>query len=171
MCVLLPLPNRKVWSLLCKCPEKDFYAHVNREAFTKIISNLLNNGVKYAESYVRISLEVPETDDNNSFCIRTENDGVIIPNEMKEEIFKPFVRFNEKRRRQGDYRNRNRLALSRSLAELHQGTLAMGEGEENNTFCLILPIVQDMTITLTPEPEVEIDRMNEIPVGETEKER
>ena len=26
-----------------------------------------------------------------------------------------------------------------------------------------------MTITLTPEPEVEIDRMNEIPVGETEK--
>ena len=61
------------------------------------------------------------------------------------------------------------MALSRSLAELHQGTLAMGEGEENNTFCLILPIVQDMTITLTPEPEVEIDRMNEIPVGETEK--
>ena len=69
---------------------------MNREAFTKIISNLLNNGVKYAESYVHISLEVPETDDNNSFCIRTENDGVIIPNEMKEEIFKPFVRFNEK---------------------------------------------------------------------------
>lgn len=45
----------------------------------------------------------------------------------------------------------------------------MGAGEENNTFCLTLPIVQDMTITLTPEPEVEIDRMNEIPVGETEK--
>lgn len=61
------------------------------------------------------------------------------------------------------------LALSRSLAELHQGTLAMGAGEENNTFCLTLPIVQDMTITLTPEPEVEIDRMNEIPVGETER--
>ncbi len=28
-----------------------------------------------------------------------------------------------------------------------------------------------MTITLTPEPEVEIDRMNEIPVGETEKKK
>lgn len=70
---------------------------MNREAFTKIISNLLNNGVKYAESYVHIFLEVSEADDNNSFRIRTENDGVIIPNEMKEEIFKPFVRFNEKK--------------------------------------------------------------------------
>ena len=150
-------------------PEKDFYAHVNREAFTKIISNLLNNGVKYAESYVHISLEVPEADDNNSFRIRTENDGVIIPNEMKEEIFKPFVRFNEKEDGKVTTGTGIGLALSRSLAELHQGTLAMGAGEENNTICLTLPIVQDMTITLTPEPEVEIDRMNEIPVRETEK--
>ena len=77
-----------------------------------------------------------EADDNNSFRIRTENDGVIIPNEMKEEIFKPFVRFNEKEDGKGDYWNRNRLSSFRSLAELHQGTLAMGEGEENNTFCL-----------------------------------
>lgn len=55
------------------------------------------------------------------------------------------------------------LALSRSLAELHQGTLAMETGEESNIFCLTLPVVQDMTITLTPEAEVEIDRVNEIP--------
>lgn len=43
-------------------PEKDFYAHINQEAFTKIISNLLNNGVKYAEDYVHISLAVPDTE-------------------------------------------------------------------------------------------------------------
>lgn len=65
---------------------KDFYAHVNQEAFTKIISNLLNNGMKYAESYVHVMLEIPETDDDNLFRIRTVNDGVIIPDEMKEEI-------------------------------------------------------------------------------------
>ena len=163
------LAKQKGLEFTLQVPEKDFYAHVNREAFTKIISNLLNNGVKYAESYVHISLEVSEADDNNSFRIRTENDGVIIPNEMKEEIFKPFVRFNEKEDGKVTTGTGIGLALSRSLAELHQGTLAMGEGEENNTFCLTLPIVQDMTITLTPEPEVEIDRMNEVPVGETEK--
>lgn len=163
------LAKQKGLEFTLQVPEKDFYAHVNREAFTKIISNLLNNGVKYAESYVHISLEVPEADDNNSFCIRTENDGVIIPNEMKEEIFKPFVRFNEKEDGKVTTGTGIGLALSRSLAELHQGTLAMGEGEKNNTFCLTLPIVQDMTITLTPETEVEIDRMSEVPVGEAEK--
>ena len=163
------LSKQKGLEFTLQVPEEDFYAHVNREAFTKIISNLLNNGVKYAESYVHISLEVPETDDNNSFCIRTENDGVIIPNEMKEEIFKPFVRFNEKEDGKVTTGTGIGLARSRAWAELHQGTLAMGEGEENNTFCLILPIVQDMTITLTPEPEVEIDRMSGVPAGETEK--
>ncbi len=163
------LAKQKGLEFTLQVPEADFYAHVNREAFTKIISNLLNNGVKYAESYVHISLEVPETDDNNSFRIRTENDGVIIPNEMKEEIFKPFVRFNEKEDGKVTTGTGIGLALSRSLAELHQGTLAMGAEEDSNTFCLTLPIVQDMTITLTPEPEVEIDRMNEIPAGEAEK--
>ena len=163
------LAKQKGLEFTLQVPEKDFYAHVNREAFTKIISNLLNNGVKYAESYVHISLEVSEADDNNSFRIRTENDGVIIPNEMKEEIFKPFVRFNEKEDGKVTTGTGIGLALSRSLAELHQGTLAMGAGEENNTFCLTLPIVQDMTITLTPEPEAGIDKMSEIPAGEAEK--
>ena len=163
------LAKQKGLEFTLQVPEKDFYAHVNREAFTKIISNLLNNGVKYAESYVHISLEVPEADDNNSFRIRTENDGVIIPNEMKEEIFKPFVRFNEKEDGKVTTGTGIGLALSRSLAELHQGTLAMGAGEENNTFCLTLPIVQDMTITLTPEPEAGMDKMSEIPAGEAEK--
>lgn len=150
-------------------PEKDFYAHVNREAFTKIISNLLNNAVKYAEHYIHVSLELPEAEDGNVFRIRTVNDGVIIPNGMKEEIFKPFVRFNEKEDGKVTTGTGIGLALSRSLAELHQGTLVMGEGEENNTFCLTLPIVQDMTISLTPEVETEINKILDSPVPQPEK--
>ena len=164
------LAKQKGLEFTLQVPEKEFYAHVNREAFTKIISNLLNNGVKYAGSYVRISLEVPEADnDDKSFCIRTENDGVIIPDEMKEEIFKPFVRFNEQEDGKVTTGTGIGLALSRSLAELHQGTLVMEKGEESNVFCLTLPIVQDMTITLTSEQEVETEKMAETVVGETEK--
>ena len=50
------LAKQKGLEFTLQVPEKDFYAHVNREAFTKIISNLLNNGVKYAEGYVHIPL-------------------------------------------------------------------------------------------------------------------
>ena len=157
------LAKQKGLDFVLQMPEKDFYAHINQEAFTKIISNLLNNGVKYAESYVHISLAVPDTDGGNSFRICTVNDGVIIPDAMKEEIFKPFVRFNEQEDGKVTTGTGIGLALSRSLAELHQGTLTMGKGEENNTFCMTLPIVQDTTITLTTEVEVGTDKINEAP--------
>ena len=157
------LAKQKGLDFVLQMPEKDFYAHINQEAFTKIISNLLNNGVKYAESYVHISLAVPDTDGGNSFRICTVNDGVIIPDAMKEEIFKPFVRFNEQEDGKVTTGTGIGLALSRSLAELHQGTLTMGKGEENNTFCMTLPIVQDTTITLTTEVEAGTDKINEAP--------
>lgn len=40
----------------------------------------------------------------------------------------------------------------------------MGEEENSNTFCLTLPIVQDMTITLTPETKAEPEPVSEVPV-------
>ena len=65
---------------------------------------------------------------------------------MKEEIFKPFVRFNEKEDGKVTTGTGIGLALSRSLAELHQGSLMMLEGEEANVFCLSLPVEQDSVI-------------------------
>ncbi len=155
------LAKQKELGFLLNVPEQDFYAHINREAFTKIISNLLNNGVKYAEQYVHVSLELG-SEESNVFCIRTINDGVIIPYEMREEIFKPFVRFEGREDGKVITGTGIGLALARSLAELHQGTLVMGGEENANTFCLTLPIVQDTTITLTPE--IEIDIVSEVPV-------
>lgn len=162
------LAKQKGLEFTLEVPEKDFYAHVNREAFTKIISNLLNNAVKYSDHYIHVFMEVPEATESNVFRIRTVNDGVIIPDEMKEEIFQPFVRFNEKADGKVTTGTGIGLALSRSLAELHQGTLAMEKGEKNNTFCLTLPIVQDMTITLTQETKAEVDMVTEPPVEQIE---
>lgn len=140
------LAKQKGLDLELHVPIRDFYAHVNQEAFTKIISNLINNGVKYANKYVHIYLELK--DDTKEFCIRTVNDGVIIPDDMKEEIFQPFVRFNEKQDGKITTGTGIGLALSRSLAELHQGSLVMEKGEIENCFCLTLPVIQDATFTL-----------------------
>ena len=145
------LAKQKGLEFTLQLPEADFYAHVNQEAFTKIISNLLNNAVKYSEHYIHVFLEVTEGGENKVFCIRTVNDGVIIPREMREEIFQPFVRFNEKEDGKVTTGTGIGLALSRSLAELHQGSLMMLEGEEANVFCLSLPVEQDSVIKLTSE--------------------
>ena len=145
------LAKQRELDFVLNVPEQDFYAHVNKEAFTKIVSNLLNNAVKYAETYVHVSLEINGTDDKRMFHIRTVNDGIIIPDEMKEEIFKPFVRFNEREDGRVTTGTGIGLALSRSLAELHQGGLMMLEGEETNAFCLSLPVKQDSVIQLATE--------------------
>ena len=62
--------------------------------------------MKYAESYVQIFLETDMTVENGIFHIRTVNDGPIVPDTMKEEIFKPFVRFNGGGKWKGGFRHR-----------------------------------------------------------------
>ena len=139
------LAKQKGLDFILELPQECFMADVNQEALTKIISNLLNNGVKYASTYLRISLET----DEKVFHIRTFNDGEMIPDTMKEEIFKPFVRLDKED--EVTTGTGIGLALSRSLAELHQGSLMMEKGEEVNCFCLTLPVNQDSTITLLAE--------------------
>lgn len=139
------LAKQKGLDFILELPQECFMADVNQEALTKIISNLLNNGVKYASTYLRISLET----DEKVFHIRTFNDGAMIPDTMKEEIFKPFVRLDKED--EVTTGTGIGLALSRSLAELHQGSLMMEKGEEVNCFCLTLPVNQDSTITLSAE--------------------
>ena len=139
------LAKQKGLDFILELPQECFMADVNQEALTKIISNLLNNGVKYASTYLRISLET----DEKVFHIRTFNDGEMIPDTMKEEIFKPFVRLDKED--EVATGTGIGLALSRSLAELHQGSLMMEKGEEVNCFCLTLPVNQDSTITLLAE--------------------
>ena len=139
------LAKQKGLDFILELPQECFMADDNQEALTKIISNLLNNGVKYASTYLRISLET----DEKVFHIRTFNDGEMIPDTMKEEIFKPFVRLDKED--EVTTGTGIGLALSRSLAELHQGSLMMEKGEEVNCFCLTLPVNQDSTITLSAE--------------------
>lgn len=139
------LAKQKGLDFILELPQECFMADVNQEALTKIISNLLNNGVKYASTYLRISLET----DEKVFHIRTFNDGEMIPDTMKEEIFKPFVRLDKED--EVTTGTGIGLALSRSLAELHQGSLMMEKGDEVNCFCLTLPVNQDSTITLSAE--------------------
>lgn len=143
-----PLAKQKELAFTLDMPETQLYAHINKEAFIKILSNLLSNAMKYAESYVQISLETNPVAENGEFHIRTINDGLIVPDAMKEEIFKPFVRFSGEDNGKIVTGTGIGLALSRSLAELHQGTLKMVEKETANVFCLTLPTTQDNAIVI-----------------------
>ncbi|MCG2614067.1 ATP-binding protein [Terrimonas sp. NA20] len=123
-----------------------FNAYVDTEAFNKIMSNLLDNAVKYAESYVHIKMPV-ENEQDASFKIEVENDGYIIPADMKEKIFESFFRIKENGKQSGTGIG---LALARSLAELHKGSLHLKEPSGTmNVFVLTLPVHQEIEFNLS----------------------
>lgn len=108
-------------------------AQIDKEAFTKILSNLLNNALKYSETRISVCLTVQDT----TFRITVTNDGEVVPPEMREAIFAPFFRHTRKSESTGTGIG---LALARSLAELHHGTLVMGADTDLNEFILTIPL-------------------------------
>lgn len=139
-----PLARQRGIELTLDLPER-LYASVDREGLTKIISNLLTNAVKYAETYIRVRLDSGE----GRLLFTVANDGSRVPPDMREEIFKPFIQYKH------DLPNPVAgtgigLALARSLAELHEGTLGMDAGAPDNTFCLVLPLEHEHTFAVEP---------------------
>jgi ligand-binding sensor domain-containing protein/signal transduction histidine kinase len=121
-----------------------FNAYVDAEALNKILSNLLDNSLKYAVNRVSVSLLVNE--DNNTFTILVKNDGHVIPYEMKDKVFETFFRMKEAEKQSGTGIG---LPLSRYQAELHKGSLTLMPPDDNmNTFALILPIHQDIEFNI-----------------------
>lgn len=124
--------NRK--ELQLKSTDESVWASVDKEAITKILSNLLNNGLKYANSNVLVELEKEE----DSFTIRVTSDGNKIPAEASQYIFEPFYQMERKEK------TRNGvgigLSLARSLATLHKGTIYLDTNKEENVFVLNIPL-------------------------------
>ncbi|HXS58666.1 MAG TPA: two-component regulator propeller domain-containing protein [Hanamia sp.] len=121
-------------------PEKDLYIMADQEALQKILSNLVNNAIKYADKLVTIRLfEIRKNDKGDDFAmIEFENDGYLITPDHQEKIFEPFYRIKETSHQKGTGIG---LSLSRSLVELHQGTLYLRFVKKGvNVFRLILPV-------------------------------
>ena len=131
-------------SLTGKHLECDFDAHplvvsVDREALTKIVSNLLNNALKYATHNISITFKRPEGGDN--FIISVASDGKKIAPDERTRIFQPFYQtVNAEEEKNGVGIG---LPLSRSLATLLGGSLELEDNPDDlNIFTLTLPVTE-----------------------------
>ena len=128
----------------------ELYVFVDREAITKIFSNLLTNAIKYASRSIIIRLQLPS--DYETFTIDFINDGTPIPPELKEKIFEPFYRMGEES--VGKPGTGLGLPLARSLAEMHHGKLQLGtftDSPSMTMFRLTLPLKLPESIKQTEE--------------------
>jgi ligand-binding sensor domain-containing protein/signal transduction histidine kinase len=130
------LAKRRNLKYILKCDSVDVFAFTDEEALTKIFSNLFNNAIKYAHK--KVSIRLLNSSDSSTFTIEFENDGLIIPIEMRTKIFEPFYRLKETLKQQGTGIG---LSLTMSLTELLHGKVFVKDTDDGlNVFVLSLPL-------------------------------
>lgn len=140
--------------------EKDIFAFVDKEAFKKILSNLINNAIKYSNEKVIISL----FRDEKKLTLIVKNDGNVIPIHLKDKIFEPFFRVDDSSTASGTGIG---LSLAHSLAQLHNGNLKLVEDLNYNIFELTVPLHQEQEFMLYADSKKE-EEETETPKQTTE---
>ena len=115
-------------------PSKPIIAHCDKEAVTKIISNLLNNALKYSASKISVTLTANDT----AFRLKVVSDGNKIAGEDVFRIFMPFYQIDKNNDNKGVGIG---LPLTRTLATMHAGTIELEDLDGvDNTFVLTIPL-------------------------------
>lgn len=130
-----PTILQKKKELLQNIPEERIVAAIDKEAITKILSNLLNNALKYARHTILVELLREE----DTFTVRVISDGEKIAESASQQIFEPFYQLDKKKDmpRTGVGIG---LPLARSLATLHKGCLYLDTEQPENAFILTIPL-------------------------------
>lgn len=100
-----------------------FELSVNEKTFTVAIENILENGLRFAESIMKLSCQR----EGNDICIRIYNDGSQLEN--PERIFKRYETENRGNTGLG-------MAITKEIIVNHQGTI-LAENEENGVVFII----------------------------------
>lgn len=128
------------------------------EALTKILSNLLINAFKFTRTRVEICINKPFTKDKHSFfSISVEDDGIGIPEEDIQHVFEKFYQVSSGTHEYSNLGgNGIGLALAKTLAEKHQGSLSV-KSEQNvrTVFTVNIPFVPLETSAIKPDEKQE----------------
>lgn len=133
-------------------PDDECFVVADKEALIKIISNMLNNAIKFSDEFVEVILECQE-DSIPVVRIRVNNDGELIPQNISSEIFKPFYQYFGEETKAPIKGSGLGLPLAKSLAEMHNGSFYLDNSVTNlNSFVLELPLDQHQVVdTLSPQ--------------------
>lgn len=137
--------------------KESFFVGVDKEAFTKIISNLFVNASKFADKHIEVELWTDIKP--HYFMVVVKNDGNIIKEDLIDKIFEPFFQINSENNENMKTGTGLGLSLSRNLAELHDGRLYVEkESAQYNKFVLEFPINEEYVYS-SVEEENEVEEL------------
>jgi two-component system osmolarity sensor histidine kinase EnvZ len=94
---------------------------VRPDAFRRLLFNLVANAARHGET-----IEISANHETRWLVLHVDDDGPGIPAEMREEVFKPFVRLDEARN-QDEGGSGLGLAIARDVARSHGGDIVLGD--------------------------------------------
>ena len=109
------LRGRQLSTRIVGTPE----VHVRPHAFGRLLSNVTGNAFRYAKT-----VRVAAVHRGGWLTVTIDDDGPGIPPEMREEVFKPFVRLDEARN-QDEGGTGLGLAIARDIARSHGGDISL----------------------------------------------
>ncbi len=114
-------------------PDTECLVTSDSRSIITILNNLINNAVKFSNSYKEIDISLCRNDDNH-FDIRIKDRGIGIPaNEMKN-LYEPFFRAKNIGNISGTGLG---LAIVKNTLELLQGKIQLNSFEGEGTDCII----------------------------------
>lgn len=105
-------------------------------ALGRIVTNLLDNGLRYAAT--RVDVRIERNPAVGAVRIEVSNDGLPLELADRERIFEPFVRLDPSRTRQTGGAGLG-LAISREMVTRAGGTLKVTSVRPHTTFTVTLP--------------------------------
>ena len=122
---------------LVNAPDEHFTAMIDKEAVTKVISNLLTNANKYTKDEVRLTCNVEP--DGEHFRIEVADNGVGIREEDRRRIFEPFFQAQDNKPGTGIGLN-----IVKTIVAQHHGDISVAsEVGKGSVFTVVLPVVQE----------------------------
>src|SRR6516165_5312174 len=94
---------------------------VKPAAFKRCLANLVSNAARYGNA-----IAITGRRDHRYLTITIDDDGPGIPPEMREEVFKPFLRLDDARN-QDEGGTGLGLAIARDIARSHGGDISLGD--------------------------------------------
>ena len=94
---------------------------VRPAAFKRCLANLVSNAARYAPS-----IAITGHRDHRYLTVTVDDDGPGIPADMREDVFKPFLRLDDARN-QDEGGTGLGLAIARDIARSHGGEITLGE--------------------------------------------
>ncbi len=118
--------------------EEDLLVQGDSSALISIVSNLLDNAHKYSDKGSQIQLRLLESK-KNKIRLEISDNGVGIPDEHKDEIFKRFYRVGAEETRSTKGSGLG-LFIVKKLVEMHKGSIKVEDNHpQGSTFIVEMP--------------------------------